>query len=177
MKRSLSAGLLALVAALWAIDARAQETPYELNLHVGVLNLDVDDDSHALLGARFMLQYPSGWGWGGNFDWVNVDDDVNLYLYSFEIDHTFPSTGPLDFFVGGGLGAATVNIDDDGDDESETEILLPLAGGIKYGNRPTRPTWAIRAEIRDNIIFGDFGTGDDDASNNFEFSGGVSFFF
>lgn len=181
------------LAFLGPAEARAQETPYELNIHAGGFRYDIEDsDTDFLLGARFMLQYPSGWGWGGNFDWVNVDripfggDDIeiDLYLYSFELDYTFPSTSRAKFFVGGGVGAATGRISDlpgPDDEESETNVLVPLAAGIKFGDRPVRPKWAIRGEIRDNIIFVDGGGpvfgGEDEAKNNFEFSGGVSFFF
>lgn len=163
----------ALLTLIWNGEARAQATPYELNVHLGGLSLDDADDTDVLIGARIMLQYPSGWGWGGNFDWVNVDEDVNLYLYSFEIDHTFGQGSQLRPFVGGGIGAATVKDSDapEGDD-SDTHALVPLAGGVKWLNRPSQPSWAIRGEIRDNIIFFD-----EDTSNNWEFSGGVSFFF
>lgn len=188
MHRIAYASTLALgVTLLWTGAARAQETPYELNVHVGAFFWDDDvirDDTDALVGARFMLQYPSGWGWGGNFDWVKADQirffgeediDVNLYMYSFEIDYTFPSASRLDFFVGGGVGAATLRFTDlpgPDDEESETDALVPLALGLKYGNRPTRPTWAIRGDLRDNIIFFE-----DETAHNLELSGGASFFF
>ena len=167
-------GLAAALAAPTA--ARAQETPYELNVHVGALKFDDADDTDTMAGARFMLQYPSGWAWGGNFDWVGADEDVTVYLYSFEIDYTFPTAGRTKFFVGGGAGAATVKFDDEGlledEDDSSTDALVPLVAGIKFLNQPVQPKWAIRGDVRDNIIFGE-----DDSSNNFEFSGGVSFFF
>lgn len=170
----------ALLALIWSGEARAQATPYELNVHVGGLSLDDAEDTDVLIGARIMLQYPSGWGWGGNFDWVSADEDLDLYLYSFEIDHTFGRGSQLRPFVGGGIGAATAKISDapEGVDDSDTNVLIPIAGGVKWLNQPSQPSWAIRGEIRDNIIFTD--EGDDDgasATNNWEFSGGVSFFF
>lgn len=188
----------ALLVLAWSAEARAQATPYELNLHAGVFNADDErDDSDVLLGARIMLQYPSGWGWGGNFDWIAQDEfrtgpdsdaDANLYLYSFEIDYTFAPGSQLRPFVGGGIGAATFKITDIGPDDdedfSETNVLVPLAGGVKWFNNPANPTWAIRGEVRDNIIFVDdeggdglFVRDDDGATNNWELSGGVSFFF
>lgn len=181
-----------LLALGWSADLRAQATPYELNLHVGGLSLEDADDTDVLVGARIMLQYPSGWGWGGNFDWVSLDEfatgpdddiDANLYLYSFEIDYTFSPRSQLRPFVGGGIGAATMKITDvgpdDDEDVTETDVLVPLAGGVKWFDDPVSPSWAIRGEIRDNIIFSEAtDDGDDDgASNNWEFSGGVSFFF
>lgn len=170
----------ALLTLVWSGQARAQATPYELNVHAGALSREDAEDTDVLIGARIMLQYPSGWGWGGNFDWVNADEDVNLYLYSFEIDHTFGRGSQLRPFVGGGIGAATVKISDapEGADDSDTNVLIPLAGGVKWLDQPSQPNWAIRGEIRDNIIFSESdGDDDDGASNNWEFSGGVSFFF
>lgn len=168
----------ALLALTWSGEARAQATPYELNVHVGGLSLDDAEDTDVLVGARIMLQYPSGWGWGGNFDWVSVDEDLDLYLYSFEIDHTFGRGAQLRPFVGGGIGAATFKLGDASEDDSDTHVLIPLAGGVKWLNQPSQPSWAIRGEVRDNIIFAD-DDGDDDGgtTNNWEFSGGVSFFF
>lgn len=196
-RRWLAIALLAGTPILLApISLRAQATPYELNLHVGafVHDLEDGDDTDAMLGVRFLLQYPSGWGWGGNFDWVAADQidgeediDVNLFLYSFEIDYTIQTNSRARPFVGAGLGAATGRVSDiprnEGrdDEESETNLLIPLAFGLKYFDDPTRPTWAIRGEIRDNIIFVDEDSvvfpGRDETRHNLEFSGGVSFFF
>lgn len=189
MRRITFASIFALVVLAWTGEARAQATPYEFNAHVGAFKWDDDlgpEDTDVMAGIRFMLHYPSGWGWGGNFDWVKADEtrvlpgedvDTNLYLYSFEIDYTFPSASRAKFFVGAGVGGATIKVDDfdlpgpEAGGGSETHALVPLAGGVKFGNRPTRPTWAIRGDLRDNIIFGD------ETSHNLEASGGVSFFF
>ncbi|CAN5335936.1 hypothetical protein BH18GEM1_BH18GEM1_19820 [soil metagenome] len=197
MSKSLLGMALGLIFAVGLpASARAQNW-YELNGHVGAFRYDIEDsDTDVLLGARMMLQYDSGWAWGGNFDWVNVDrieipgdDDVklDLYLYSAEIDYMFPSASQVRFFVGAGVGAATGRVDDlpglDDDDESKTHLLVPLAVGLKWYNNPdvSQATWAIRGDVRDNIIFvGDdsiiFGD-QDEAKNNFELSGGISFLF
>lgn len=181
--------LAAILVLAWGSEARAQATPYELNVHVGGLSLEDADDTDLMVGARIMLQYPSGWGWGGNVDWVGLDEfdrpggedlDLNLYLYSFEVDYTFSRGSQLRPFVGGGIGAATFKVSDapEGVDDSDTNVLIPLAGGVKWLDQPSQPSWAIRGEVRDNIIFNESDNGDDDgASNNWEFSGGVSFFF
>lgn len=175
---------------------------YELNLHVGALVLDDDfaaalgeaDDSDLLLGARFLYNTPPGWGFGGNFDWVpaasievggDEDIDVNVFLYSAEIDYTFPSPNRLHLFVGGGVGAATIALGDvpEGvEDDSETNLLVPLAAGLKWFSRTTRQSWAFRAEIRDNIIWQetfdvDERDEDQEATHNLELSAGVSLFF
>lgn len=175
---------------------------YELNLHVGALILDDDfaaalgeaDDSDLLLGARFLYNTPPGWGFGGNFDWVpaasievggDEDIDVNVFLYSAEIDYTFPSPNRLHLFVGGGVGAATIALGDEPEgveDDSETNLLVPLAAGLKWFSRTTRQSWAFRAEIRDNIIWQetfdvDERDEDQEATHNLELSAGVSLFF
>lgn len=182
----LVAALTLLIALIAAPAAQAQNW-YELNLHGGALSLDDADDTDGILGARMMLQYNSGLAWGGNFDWVpsnadfeGDDFDVNLYLYSFGLEYMFPTTSPLKFFVGTGIGAATVKVSDlpEGEDDSETDLLLPLAGGVKwYNGSPANAGWALRGDIRDNIIFVDSGADDNEATHNFEFSGGISFLF
>lgn len=175
---------------------------YELNLHGGALILDDDfaaslgeaDDTDGIVGARFLYNTAPGWGFGANFDWVpageidlrgrDEDVDVNIFLYSAEVDYTFPSPNRLHFFLGGGVGGATVRLDDapSGFDDSETDFLVPLAAGIKLFSRTVRQSWAFRAEVRDNIVWRDRfdpdeGERDPEATHNIELSGGVSFFF
>ena len=161
--------------------------PYELNLHAGGLFPD-DGESQPIFGTRFMLHKASGWGFGGNFDWVPISDedtgfdeavDVNTYLYSFEVDYTFRSTNPLRFFVGAGLGAASTRINDAPDeiDELQNDFLLPLAIGLKWFNRMDNPSWAIRVDVRDNIIWFESLDGDTDPENNWEITAGFSILF
>lgn len=200
MRKFMSGAILGLfILAFAPASARAQNW-YELNLHGGALLLDdkIGEDADPMLGARFMLQYESGFAWGGNFDWVlsdvDIDDDgpgedidQSLFLYSAEVDYVFPSTSQTRFFVGGGIGAATFKFSDVPEpfEDSSTELLIPLAAGIKYYNNssPGGSTWAIRADVRDNIILFDDqfdaseGDTDTEATNNFEISGGVSFIF
>lgn len=181
---------LGLVLAVSA-DGRAQaehyaNRPLEANVHVGALAFD-EGDTEALIGGRLVYNLPSGFGIGGNLDWSPVDDDVNVYLYSVDLNYTFPSDAQAHFFVSGGIGAATISLDlpdEFADDDSETDLLVPIGGGIKWFNRTNDSTWGLRAEVRDNIIFAEgfeFADGaveeDTEATHNFEFSGGVSFFF
>ncbi len=200
----------ALALALTARPASAQSPAshyshnnYELNLHAGALILDDDfaaslgeaDDTDLLLGTRFLYNTAPGWGFGANFDWVpaasielrgtDEDLDVNLFLYSAEVDYTFPSPNRLHFFLGGGVGAATISLGDEPEgveNDSETDVLVPLAAGLKWFSRTTRQSWALRAEIRDNIIWQetfdvDDGDEDPEATHNLELSAGVSLFF
>ena len=201
----------AIAAALVLAPPAAGQSPashyshnnYELNLHGGALILDDDfaaslgeaEDTDGLLGARFLYNTSAGWGFGANFDWVpaasidrrGTDDDldINLFLYSAEVDYTFPSPNRLHLFVGGGVGAATVSLSDEPEaieDDSETDFLVPLAAGLKWFSRTTRQSWAFRAEVRDNIIWQeafDMEEGDEDpeATHNVELSAGLSLFF
>lgn len=174
-----------------AVEARAQ-TPYELNLHAGAFFPDDADDTEGMFGGRIFLHKPSGWGFGGNFDYVprsevdipGTDEDVDIttYLYSGELNYTFPTSSQLAFFAGAGIGGATTKVDFADDDDSSTDLLVPLGAGVKWNNRPTNPSWAIRGDVRDNIIWAesfdvDEGDEDKEATNNFEISGGVSFYF
>ncbi|HEY7471048.1 MAG TPA: outer membrane beta-barrel protein [Gemmatimonadota bacterium] len=174
-----------------AVSAQAQGRyirPWELNVHAGAFLPDQyeTDDTEFMLGARILVNLLSGWSVGGSFDWVPrseipfgaQDLDVNTYLYSGGIEYNFSSQSTTRLFAGGGLGAATTKVSDapGGSDDSETDFMVPLAVGIKWFDRPADPSWGIRAELRDNIIWFE-GGGETDATNNFEISGGVSFLF
>lgn len=205
MSRSVLA-LLLTVAALtaWTAHAKAQSPAshyahnnLEANLHAGAFFPDDAvfgrDDADVMVGGRLVYNRPSGWGFGGNFDWVIADSDLddgddgedidtNLYLYSAEIDYTFPSRNRIHFFLGAGIGAATLSYEDAPESlDGETNLMIPVAGGFKWFNATNAPSWALRVDVRDNLIFVDRpdGDGDDEseATNNFEVSGGISFFF
>jgi opacity protein-like surface antigen len=193
---SLVAAVGLLLSLLAAAPARAQNW-YELNGHLGGLRYDIENsDTDVALGGRMMLQYRNGFAWGGNFDWISVaeiptgpndDVDLNLYLYSFGVEYMFPTASQLKFFVASGVGAATFKATDVGvsgdEDLSQTELMVPVGVGLKWYNRLSSPTWALRGDLRDNIIFVNADEddvdllGDDDTQNNWEFSGGISFLF
>ncbi|HYO47631.1 MAG TPA: outer membrane beta-barrel protein [Gemmatimonadota bacterium] len=188
--------------------AQAQVSNWELNLHGGALRYDLEfgddddvegddesDDTDVLLGARLVRNTSSGFAIGGNFDWVLADkidlpataedDDinVNLYLYSIELDYVFPIASRAQLFAGAGFGGHTVQFHDlPGGDESFTDPLIPLAVGLKIVNDPVDPTWGFRVDVRDNAVIRDVadslgGNKDSEWEDNFELSGGVSFFF
>lgn len=159
--------------------------PYEFNIHAGAFFPDQfeGDDTELMLGARILVNLLSGWSFGGSFDWVprtlgDGDLDLNTYLYSGGVEYNFSSQSTTRLFAGAGLGAATTKFSDASDNlEDETDLMVPLAVGVKWFDRPANPSWGIRAELRDNIIWWERGGGDDnDPTNNFEISGGVSLF-
>jgi hypothetical protein len=167
-----------------AQEARYGNRPWELNLHAGVTEKGRGGSVVVLFGARVVRNAPSGWGFGVNFDNVVEDFDVNRLLYSGEVDYTFRSSNRARFFVGAGIGATTRRIPDaPGRLPGHTDLLVPLAVGVKWLHRTDDPSWAIRADVRDNIYFGegfDPDTGNSigtEAQHNIELSGGVSFLF
>jgi hypothetical protein len=186
------AALLVAISLGGAASAHAQGRyirPWELNVHAGAFFPDQfeRDDTEVMLGGRILVNLLSGWSFGGSFDWVprseipfgSEDIDVNTYLYSGGVEYNFSSESTTRLFAGAGLGAATTKFSDvPGDaEDSETDVMVPLAVGIKWFDRPADPSWGIRAELRDNIIWFEGGGGETDATNNFEISGGVSFLF
>jgi hypothetical protein len=187
---------VALFGLAWTASANAQEEhygnrPYELNVNAGAHFIDEDafgaSDTDFGGGARIFLNMPSGWGFGGSFTWIlsnadfdGSDFDVNTYLYSGEVSYTFASSNRIHPFVNAGVGAATVKVSDVPDefDASETELLIPVGGGVKWFNASN--SMGLRVDVRDNIIraTGDEDLGESDETlHNFEVSGGVSFFF
>jgi len=160
--------------------------PYEFNIHAGAFFPDQfrNDDTEPMFGVRMLVNLLSGWSFGGSFDWVPrneiefgpEDIDINTYLYSGGVEYNFSSQSTTRLFAGAGIGAATTKFSDAPENvEDRTDLMVPLAVGIKWFNRPANPSWGIRAELRDNIIWFEDGGGETDATNNFEISGGVSF--
>jgi hypothetical protein len=181
---------MAVVVTLASADAASAQgryiRPYELNIHAGAFFPDQgrNDDTEVMFGGRILVNLLSGWSFGGSFDWIPRDEietggedvNVNTYLYSGGIEYTFSSQSTTRLFVGAGLGAATTKFSDAPENiDDQTDLMVPLAVGVKWFDRPANPSWGIRAELRDNIIWFDDGGGETDATNNFEISGGVSF--
>jgi hypothetical protein len=159
--------------------------PYEFNIHAGAFFPDQtrNDDTEPMFGVRMLVNLLSGWSFGGSFDWVPrneidigpEDVDINTYLYSGGVEYNFSSQSTTRLFAGAGLGASTTKFSDAPENlDDETDLMVPLAVGVKWFNRPANPSWGIRAELRDNIIWFEDGGGETDATNNFEISGGVS---
>lgn len=181
---------LAVLVSLVGVDtAQAQGRyirPYELNLHAGAFFPDQGrgDDTEAMFGGRILVNLLSGWSFGGSFDWIPRDEiattgediDVHTYLYSGGVEYNFHTQSTTRLFLGLGIGAATTKYSDAPGIDDQTDLLVPIAVGIKWFDRPADPAWGIRVELRDNLIWLDRG-GDTDATNNFEISGGVSFLF
>jgi len=183
---TLAAAVVLTVAGAGVAQAQGRYIrPYEFNIHAGAFFPDqfVNDDTEPLFGARILVNLLSGWSFGGSFDWspgneieFGLDDiDINRYLYSGGVEYNFASESTTRLFAGAGLGAATTKFSDAPENrEDQTDLMVPLAVGIKWFDRPANPSWGIRAELRDNIIWFEDGGGETDATNNFEISGGVS---
>lgn len=174
MRKAFYGALVAAFVLGFAGTARAQAThyankPIELNVHAGGLHLD-GGDTKGMYGARLIYNMPSGWGIGGNFDWVPVDGG-KYYIYNATVEYTFPSSSQLHFFADAGVGAATAS-PDEGD--SQTNLNVPVGAGVKWFNATYDPTWGVRVDVKDQIVHS---SSPSDTSNNIEFSGGVSFFF
>lgn len=207
MNRHGWAGVCTALALLTIAPAATGQHDYtELNLHAGVLLADRDaivelsDDieTDPMFGIRLARHTESGWGVGGNFDWVSGGTleagspdlsgiDLDMFLYSAEIGYTFPTPGPLDYFVGAGAGGATERlkkIPPLDEDETNTDLLVPLVAGLKIYDNDTVPRWAFRLDVRDNLIWreefslaaNDVSSGDTSIEHNWEISAGVSFF-
>lgn len=130
--------------------ARAQGRyirPYELNVHAGAFFPDQfrNDDTEAMFGGRILVNLLSGWSFGGSFDWVprdkipvgGEDIDINTYLYSGGVEYNFSSQSTTRLFVGAGLGAATTKFADAPESiDDRTDLMVPLAVGVKWFDRP-----------------------------------------
>lgn len=209
MRHTWALSLSALVVFLVPCAAQAQHDYWEFNVHAGALayDLGIDDetdedntDTDVLVGLRLARHWANGWGVGLNGDWIFADElpvrfedieediDVDLYLWSFGLDYTFPSAGIANFFATAGVGGATTRVTDippNDEDQSQTDLLIPLGIGLKIHNDANDPSWALRIDARDNLIWRDDIDivdptpleDDTEWRNNWELSGGISFFF
>lgn len=187
---------LALLGLVWASPAAAQPAASQTswNFNAGGLTLE-DADTEVLYGTRLYYRLPSGWGIGGSVSFAQADlgrGDANLYLYYGELQYAVPTDSQWRFLLTGGLGAATTSPDGELEEaglESNTNFALPLGAGVEWVDDPADPTWSIRMDVRDHIIFGSDGEevapGSDgqpavdfqnDTTNNWEYTAGVSFF-
>ncbi|CAN5336288.1 hypothetical protein BH18GEM1_BH18GEM1_19850 [soil metagenome] len=207
MRYMLALTLGAVLALGSATSLFAQHNHWEFNAHAGAFRYDLgfgddrdNEDTDVLVGARLARHWESGWGFGLNGDWIfadqidlpateeNEDINIDLYLYYADLYYTFPSAGRANFFLSAGIGGAATRVTDipgPDDDRNTTDLLIPLGLGLKFHNNAEDPTWALRFDVKDHLIWRDDidlvdpveiedGT---ELKNNFEFSGGISFFF
>jgi hypothetical protein len=167
---------------------------WELNLHAATLRPDLFDESAGALqfGGRLFRNFGNGLSIGANVDWAKANDitlgplaglGATFLLYSAELEYGVRVSPRAVFFVGAGFGAATVSLDDApvGAAESSTGTLIPAGGGFKVHNRAIAPSWALRFDVRDNVILletlaTDGGT-ETEPRHNVEASVGLSFLF
>ncbi len=208
MRHAWALSLGALVALLAPHAAQAQHDYWEFNVHGGAfaydLGIDDDDedntDTDVLVGLRLARHWENGWGVGVNGDWIFADqfdlpdtaedDDINvdLYLYYADLSYAFPSAGRANFFLSAGIGGATTRVSDippDDEDQTNSDLLIPLGIGLKIHNDPDDPSWGFRIDAKDALIWRDDIDivdpepieDDTEWKNNWELSGGISFFF
>jgi hypothetical protein len=153
-----------------------------------------EESSQALqVGGRIARNFANGLTIGGNVDWAAANDvtlapfgglNASLLLYSAEIGYRVPISPRATFFLSGGAGAAMLAIDEPPPTvaQSSTGLLIPVGGGIKIHNRAIAPSWALRFDVRDNVILLETTQGaaeevQTEPRHNLEFSAGLSFLF
>ena len=186
--------LLGQPGALSAQPATAARiSNWELNLHAATMRPDLFDESSGALqfGGRFFRNFGSGLSLGANVDWARTGDvtvapfdglSASLILYSAELGYDVRVSPRAVFHLGVGVGQAKLDLDRPlvGAAESSTGLLVPAGGGIKIHNRDVAPTWAIRFDVRDNVILLETVSGDateTEPRHNVEASVGFSFLF
>lgn len=196
MARRLSSTLLVAVTTLLvsAVPTEGQQRPFagpglEIAAQGGGMFFDVDGfEPHA--GGRLAFHLPNGIGFGASVDWASrgqefdgATDDADTWLYAGEVIYTIPSASRANFFVFLGYGEARFEpgaLAEAAGADTVTETLIPIGLGLLWYNHPGRPWWAIRAEVRDNIILADdpaaLGREDDDdeVTNNYGIAVGLS---
>lgn len=202
MKRALplKLALAALFCLTFAGRGAAQpadeprDSGWELNLHAAALRPGLFDESAGALqfGGRIVRNFDNGLSFGANVDRAATSDatispfgglTATLLLYSAEIGFRTHVSPRAVFFLGAGVGAATLSLDEApvGVTASSTGLLVPAGAGFKVYNRAIDPSWALRFDVRDNVILletlGAEGATDTEPRNNVEASAGFSFLF
>ena len=173
--------------------AAARISNWELNLHAATMRPDLFDESSGALqfGGRLFRNFGSGLSLGANVDWARTGDvtvapfdglSASLVLYSAELGYDVRVSPRAVFHLGVGVGQAKLDLDRPlvGAAESSTGLLVPAGGGVKIHNRDVAPTWAIRFDVRDNVILLETVSGDGtetEPRHNVEASVGFSFLF
>jgi len=172
----------------------SRHSSWEFNLHAAALKPGLFDESSGGLqvGGRLFRNFASGISIGANVDWAAPQDvtlapfgssSASLLLYSAELGYQVPVSPRAVFFLGAGFGAARLTLDDAplGAAASSTGTLVPVGAGFKVLNRAESPSWAIRFDVRDNLILLETASADGgvetEPRNNFEASVGFSFLF
>lgn len=174
------------------VPAGRASAQVELNVHAGAMFAQEPDEPvlapfdggiEFLVGARVVLNPDGGPGLALSGDRLSLDAGT-VWLYSAALEYTFPSSRAAHLFGGIGLGGARTDFDDDfslavagdidADLDTETDLLVPIYFGFKGFNRPTDPDWALRVEVRDNVIFAEDVSGSTEIFNNWEVSAGFS---
>lgn len=186
-------GVVASPTLLWG-----QSSTWELGLRGGVVRHDLltaEHESDPVVGARLSRYTQGGWGFGVGGEWIPAGDvaladeagfDADLFRYTFHVDKSLRIAPRTRVTVGAGVGAVTARYSNlptelGTEDESETNLLIPAAAGVKFMNRAIAPSWGLHFDVRDNIVFlGDEVLGSprsDDVAHQPEFTAGVSLFF
>lgn len=197
LRVSLLAGLLVAASGAPAL-AQDDEPPVgpgrviELEVHGGGMRFN-EGGSRLAYGGRVGLRFPNGLGLGASTTLAErtYEDDLTggdtekadaAYLTA-DLSYMFKSVEPANFY--GVLGAGAARFDPPPAHEAvgiskATELVIPLGLGILWYAHGGTPWWALRTEIRDNIVFlnGNAELGTDDAiANDWELAIGLSLLF
>jgi len=193
--RRLLLGLL--LTAIVPAGARAQDEDeivgpgrwVEVEAHGGFLRFDPGGFAR-LMGGRVTFHTPSGIGFGGTagfakrpVDFAGESEDADAWIATADLVYMLPSVTRANIYGLIGVGAARYDpspAEEAAGGGKETEIVLPVGLGILWYAHPGGNWWAIRSELRDNIVFvrGDPDLGTDNAiANNWEISVGLALLF
>ena len=159
----------------------------EIGGHGGFIRFDGEGGYKPGYGGRVTFRLRNGLGVGASatfsrqpFDIADTIEKADAAFYSADFSYMFKSVERANFFAQAGVGAAQFDPPEThealGKDRT-TELLIPVGLGLLWFNHPGDPWWAIRADVRDNIVFlngdADLGT-DDSIANDWEISVGLS---
>ena len=164
--------LLTVVLAPTVATAHVPPSSTELDWHVGFMDYgDVLDDD-LLLGIYVARNISGGWGLEGGFGLTPGDEFKGYFAHANGVYNIkVPTWERFDPFLTAGVGlfAFSPEVGD-----SETNLAINFGGGAKLF---MTPRLAIRGDIRDHMVFADDPvTGDNDTTNNLQFSAGLTYF-
>ncbi len=192
--RGVMAGLSALLMLGFAQAASGQYPMWEITARAGALRNNVASDrTDPIVGASVSRYTAGGLGIGGSIDWsrgeyastADAPTNFDLVYYGLDVDYSFPRTGRTRVALGSGVGAAWNTFDGfsiagERLEGSQTNLMIPILGSVKFLNHATDPSWAIRFDVRDRMVFhGEedvFLASGSDVSHNIQGTAGISYF-
>lgn len=109
------------------------------------------EDPRLLFGGTVLKGVSRNWSLGVGVEIGWVDQDWTTYVYHARVQRRLALAGGFDLSAAAGLGGLTSRLDVRGVEETETDLLVPLAVGVAWRPDP-ESSWGLRATFTDWVV-------------------------